>query len=326
MAQNPIYVDGLPAPVYLYPLQVGITATPEFAKKRLAEFGVTTGLACGHCCAYGFCRAIFRCHPAFSRLGLKPLDMGYAIVDPQSAIRVQRDARRKRQRGLIILGPTSDAWSPEARHFNLGRACAEAILGEPGWMLRVLTKNAAVQKDFDLFQRHRDLVLVGLSTTFLPSDSKAAKAVEPYASAPQERLDALMEAHRRGLRTYGMLCPLIAPFYETQEKVDQAFKAILPAEPEEIFAEVINPRGKGLILTANALRAGGLQTHADAVNGLRSQTIWSAEAARIIEMVVDAARRLYDLERLRVLVYPSRLTERDEQTLRQIPKGLIWLR
>jgi DNA repair photolyase len=326
LVKGPIYIGDFPLPVYLYTLSAGITATLEFAKKRLAEFGVNTGLACGHCCAYGFCRAMFRCHQAFPQLGLKPFNTGYAIVDPQAAIRVQRDARRKRRRGMVILGPASDAWSPEAQHFGLGRSCAEAILSEPGWTLRVLTKNIAVQKDFDLFLRHRDRVLVGLSTTFLTSDTKAGQVIEPYASSPQERLDVLTEAHRRGLRTYGMLCPLIAPFYRTQEKVDEAFKAILPAEPEEIFAEVINPRGKGLIMTATALRAAGLMADADAIDGLRSQATWSAEAARVIEMVVDAARRFYDLERLRILVYPSRLAERDEQLLRRIPKGLIWLR
>jgi DNA repair photolyase len=302
-----------------------MTATPAFAVKRLAEFGVNVGLACGHCCRFCSSRAMFRFHGAFRAFGLNPFETGYAIVDPESVTRVARDARQKKQRGRVLFCTASDGWSPEAQHFGLGRGCVEAILAEPGWTLRVLTKNAAVREDFDVFERHRERVLVGLSTTFLPSDEAAARAVEPGASPPKERVEALAEARRRGLRTYAMLCPLIAPFYPDQKRVDEAFRAILPAGPEEIFAEVVNPRGRNLIMTAEALRAAGLRKEADAVDGLRRQETWSSEAARLIQMVVDAAERLYDVERLRVLLYPKRLAERDRETLTQIRKGLVWL-
>ena len=266
-----------------------------------------------------------RCHRAFPDLGLNPFGRGYAIVDPLTVERVRRDAKSMRKRGLVMLCTASDAWSPEARLLGLGRGSAEAILAEPGWTLRVLTKSAAVGADFDLFERHRDRVLVGLSTSFLPPDSQAAEAVEPLASPPQERLNAILEAHRRGLRTYGMLCPLIPAFYETQEKVDAAFKAILPGEPEEIFAEVVNPRGKGLIHTAEALRLAGLRHEADAVDALRHREHWSGEATRVIRMLVDSAERLYDPARLRILVYPSGLSEADERSLRTIARGIVWL-
>jgi hypothetical protein len=61
--------------------------------------------------------------------------------------------------------------------------------------------------------------------------------------------------------------------------------------------------------------------------------LWQAEEEQrlfcrrraLIQMVVDAAERLYDVERLRVLLYPKRLAERDRETLTQIRKGLVWL-
>jgi DNA repair photolyase len=323
---GPVSLPGVSVPCYLWTLCAGITPTAAFADKRLAEFGVNVGLACGHCCRFCSSRAMFRFHQAFRVLGLNPFETGYAIVDPESVTRVSRDAKQKAQRGRVLLCTASDAWSPEAQHFALGRGCAEAILNEPGWILRVLTKNAAVREDFDVFERHRERVLVGLSTTFLSSDQEAARAVEPGASPPNERVEALVEAHRRGLRTYGMLCPLIAAFYPDQKKVDEAFEAILPAEPEEIFAEVVNPRGRNLVMTAVALRAAGLKSEADAVDQLRRWKTWSSEAVRLVQMVVDAAERLYDMERLRVLLYPARLAERDRETLVRLRKGLVWLK
>jgi hypothetical protein len=38
----------------------------------------------------------------------------------------------------------ADAWSPEAQEHDLGRRCLAAILSQPGWTVRVLTKNDAV--------------------------------------------------------------------------------------------------------------------------------------------------------------------------------------
>ena len=73
-----------------------------------------------------------------------------------------------RRRGLVQICTTVDAWSPEAQQHHLGRRCLEAILAEPGWTVRILTKNAAVSEDFDLIKKHRDRVLVGLSLTATP--------------------------------------------------------------------------------------------------------------------------------------------------------------
>lgn len=88
---------------------------------------------------------------------------------------------------------------------------------------------------------------------------------------------------------------------------------------------MVNPRGRGLIHTANALRTAGSAADADAVDALRSREIWSRESTRVIHMVVDAAERLYDVARLRVLLYPSGLTDQDAKQLKKIRQGIIWL-
>jgi len=210
-------------PAYACTLKTGITLTPEFERKLLAGFGVNVGLACGHGCTYCSSKALFRCHPVFRQLGVSAFRNRDAIIDGKSVERVERDARRATKRGLVLLCTASDAWSPEAQALGLGRGCSEAILKEQGWSLRVLTKNAAVTGDFGLFEKHRSRVMIGLSTSFLPAHSAAAAVVEPFASSPEERLQALHEAHRLGLRTYGMLCPLIPTFYPTQAEIDEAF-------------------------------------------------------------------------------------------------------
>jgi DNA repair photolyase len=324
-SKNRLNLPQCEEPVYRWTLKAGLRRSSAFADKLLAEFGANVGLACDNDCTYCSSRATNRCHCAFRALGLDPFERGYGIIDPNTVPRVARDARRKKKRGLVQVCTASDAWSPAARALGLGRGCLKAILDEPGWTVRVLTKNAEVRCDFDVLAKHREHCSVGLSTTFLPSDTAAARALEPYASPPEERFGALLAAYAAGLTTFGMLCPLVPAFYQTQEKVDRLFEAALLAHPVEIFAEVLNPRGKGLIHTRDALRAAGLAAEADAVDALRCREIWSRESTRVIEMVLDAARRLYDLGRLRILLYPKGLTPADANRLRGFRQGIIWL-
>ena len=150
---------------YTCTLRSGISRTPEFKKKGLAEYAVNIGTRCGHDCTYCSSPALLRMHSSVKQNALNPFQRGYAIVDPTTPERVKRDAARIKKRGLIQLCTTVDAWSPEAQQHNLGRRCLEAILAEPGWTVRILTKNAAVMNDFDIIEKYRDRITLGITIT-----------------------------------------------------------------------------------------------------------------------------------------------------------------
>ena len=178
-------------------------------------------------------------HPAFLDAGEKPFEFGYSIVDPTTPDRVAEDAQRIRftSRGMVQLSTIVDAWSPEAQTYDIGRRCLTAILAEPGWTVRILTKNAAIVRDFDIIEQHRDRVLVGLSLTATPAKSDRMLIVEPYASPITERLAALDEAHRRGLRTYAMLCPVLPTIADGARDIDELVDLALAFGAEEFFVE-----------------------------------------------------------------------------------------
>ena len=90
---------------HTYKLKNGITATPEFAKKKLAEFAVNVGLRCGHDCTYCSSQATLRMHKGFHDLGEKPFSTGYSIGDPTTPERVAHE-----QSGYLSRG-----WSNFAR-------------------------------------------------------------------------------------------------------------------------------------------------------------------------------------------------------------------
>ena len=308
-----------------YTMGTGITRTVKFQEKHLACYAVNVGAKCGHGCLYCSTGAILRMHKCFRELGENPFGFGYAIVDPQAPDRVAVDAARLKERGQVQLCTLVDAWAPEAQNHDIGRRCLMAILSQPGWNVRILTKNAAVRRDFDLIAQYRDRVLVGLSITATPDRQDRTAITEPNASSITERVAALREAHDRGLRTYGMLCPLLPGLADSPEQVDALVETVASCGVEEIFVEPVNPRGPGLRLCQEALAAKGYQLDADAVGRIRQKRAWSSYVADLVTNVQRSVRKHMDAARLRFLLYPSQLRAEDAERIRRDDAGVIWL-
>lgn len=304
----------------------GIKRTKGFEKKGLAQHSVNVGAKCGHGCLYCSTGATLRAHSIFKKVGESSYDTGYAIVDPDIPERVAQEAKNKRKRGLIQLCTTVDAWSPEAQDYNLGRRCLEAILPQPGWTVRILTKNAAVEKDFSLIRKYKDRVLVGLSLTATKDKSKIMSLIEPNASSIASRMRVLRKAHEKGFRTFGMLCPLLPGIADSPEQIDQMVEFLLKeCGVEEIFCEPFNPRGKGAGFTVEALRSAGYKKEADAVANVSNKKESSAYCRKLLETIQNSLRARNSLDRLRFLLYPNDLTEADKGWIKHHMEGVKWL-
>ncbi len=321
--------------VFHVEMKSGIRRTPEFEKKGLAGFAVNVGLRCGHGCEYCSTGALLRTHQWFQQSSIKKqavtsFTRGIAVVDPKIAERVADDARRlggrdHSKRGLVEVCTTTDAWSPEARQHDLGRKILKAILEQPRWPVRVLTKSAEVGKDFDLIRKYRERVLVGISLTATPDKSDVCAVIEPHASPIPERIDAIRQAQKQGLRTYGMLCPLLPSIGNSPSQIERMVQFIVGCGAEDIFVEPVNPRGPGLKNTQEALEAGGYSKEAAAVQEIRNTAKWSAYTRRLIADVQQAVRKHFDIRKPRVLLFPSNLTAEDETAIRRDNKGVVWL-
>lgn len=310
---------------HAYELKSGIVRTPEFERKKLASFAVNVGLKCGHDCTYCSSPTVLRTHPAFKQLGESPFGRCYCIVDPSTLHRVARDAQRIPERGLVQLCTLTDAWAPEAQHHNLGRCCLQAILAQPGWSVRILTKNAAVVKDFDLIGQHRGRVLVGLSITATPDKSRQVAVLEPYASTIQQRMDAMLAASRAGLRSYAMFCPLLPGIADSPEHIDELMRFAASCGVEEVFCEPVNARGNGLRLCQEALEQSGFKDEARAIEKIRHREHWSRYVLELIAKVQRSTRKHLVIGKLRFLLYPSNLLPEHVEQIRRDDAGVAWL-
>ena len=311
--------------VYYSKFKAGITRTIGFERKGLAQFAVNCGIKCDQSCCYCSSGAMVRMHEVFKRLELNPFESNYAILDLDTPTRVARDAHRKQKRGMVQLCTITDAWSPAAQKHDLGRKCLEAILSQPGWTVRILTKNAAIQDDFDLVEKHKERVLVGLSITATEDRQDVISVIEPNASPIKDRMAVLKEAHKRRFRTYGMLCPLLPGIVDSPSQINELVDFSINCGVEEIFSEAVNPRGPGLKLTQKALESKGYDNEAKAIEHIRHRNNWSAYVQQLIQDMQDSVRNLFDIKKLRFLLYPKGLNASDLARIQHDDTGVIWL-
>jgi DNA repair photolyase len=135
----------------------------------------------------------------------------------------------------------------------------------------------------------------------------------------------MKKAHKCGVRTYAMLCPLLPGIADSPDQIEQLVKSAVEYGAQEIFAEPVNTRGPGLKVTQEALAKNGYKDEADAIKSIRNQKGWSRYATQLISNVQRSVRKLSDISRLRFLLYPSRLTEEDAARIRRDDAGVIWL-
>jgi len=320
-----ITIEASGVPVYAWPLGNGVKRAKKFEKKKLATYSFNVGLACGHQCTYCSTPTMNRTHPGLVVLGFSSDDLGYATVDKDSVARMKGDLPRNlKKTDVVEICTTVDAWAPEARQFGLGRQCVLHVLQHSLAQVRILTKNSGILEDLPAFKGYEDRVIVGLSTGMPSSRDDAARAVEPNASSISDRLHALVEAHRMGFRTFGMLCPCLPGLADSREALQQMFDAVLACGVENVWLEPINARRGSIPNTASALRAAGLVKEADAVIRVKIANVWRSYVVDLVRTAQEVAEERAAADKLHVLLYEKHLNQvRAELETR--PNGLVWL-
>jgi DNA repair photolyase len=174
---------------------------------------------CEHGCVYCFAR------PTHSFLGLSPgLDFETRLtVKGNAAEALERElAKPGYQPRTIALGTATDPYQPIERRYEITRRVLE-VLDRANHPVGIVTKSALVTRDVDILARmaERNLVKVAVSVTTL--DARRARTMEPRASTPARRLDAIRTLAAAGVPTMVMVAPIVPAL------TDHELEAILEA-------------------------------------------------------------------------------------------------
>ncbi|WP_238346282.1 PA0069 family radical SAM protein [Luteimonas saliphila] len=177
---------------------------------------------CEHGCVYCFAR------PSHAYLNLSPgLDFETRLfAKTNAAERLRAEFSRKGYRcSPIALGINTDAYQPIERRYRITRSLIE-VMAQCHHPFSLITKNALVTRDLDLLAplAQQQLVTVYFSVTTL--DNRLSSKMEPRASAPHARLEAMRALAEAGVPVGVMVAPVI-PMIN-----DRELEAILEAARE----------------------------------------------------------------------------------------------
>lgn len=226
----------------------------EDAKSVLSEnqspdlgfrFSVNPYRGCIHACAYCYAR------PTHQYLGFGAgTDFDRKIVVKVNVAEVLRkELRAGRAAGeAIVFSGNTDCYQGLEASYGLTRKCLE-VCRDLDTAVNVITKGALVARDVDLLAEIARRADASVFVSIPMLDDEVARAIEPWASRPARRLEALRILSDAGVRTGVSVSPLIPglndasiPSVLAAAKEAGATMAFvtplrLPAEVEPVFIE-----------------------------------------------------------------------------------------
>jgi DNA repair photolyase len=176
------------------------------------EYSLNAYRGCEHGCIYCYAR------PSHAYLNLSPgLDFETRLFAKPEAAKLLRAelAKPGYQCSPIALGSNTDPYQPIEREWKITRQILE-VLAECKHPLSIVTKSALIERDLDLLVQlaRDDLVQVFISVTTL--DAEIARKLEPRASSPRRRLQAVQRLNEAGVPCGVLVAPVI-PFLTDAE-------------------------------------------------------------------------------------------------------------
>jgi DNA repair photolyase len=225
---------------------------------------------CEHGCIYCFAR------PTHAYLGLSPgLDFETRILfKPDAAqLLVGELASPKYRPDVVAMGTNTDPYQPVERDLKITRSILR-VLSDFNNPVGIVTKNHLVTRDIDILadMAKRNLAEVFLSVTTL--DKVLARDMEPRASAPHRRLDAIKALADAGVPVGVMTAPMIPGLndHEMESILEKATEAgatragftvlRLPLEIKDLFDEWLRTnrpdRAEKVLSLIRQMRGGAL--------------------------------------------------------------------
>ena len=175
-----------------------IQAKSILSESKIYDYVINPYVGCQHGCSYCYARFIkkFTGHPE---------PWGQFVDVRINAADLLRAEIKKKKRGRVWISGLSDPYQPLEAKYELTRKCLE-ILADHDWPVTIQTRSSLVLRDIDIIKKAKYFE-AGLSIT--TADDGVRKIFEPFAPSIRERLKAVDEMHRAGIRTYAMIAPML---------------------------------------------------------------------------------------------------------------------
>jgi len=169
------------------------------------EASINPYRGCEHGCSYCYAR------PYHEYLGFSAgLDFETRILVKAGApdlLRAQLSSPSWKPQVLAMSGVT-DCYQPVERRLQITRRCLQ-VLAEFRNPVAIVTKNFLVTRDVDILADLAGVQAARVSLSITTLNADLARRLEPRASLPRHRLEAIRKLHSRGIAVSVLVAPVI---------------------------------------------------------------------------------------------------------------------
>ncbi len=217
IAENPphrfatMWVEAEPGPAQAGPATEYLEDSTQtiLARNQSPDIGFDTSInpyrGCEHGCSYCYAR------PSHEFLGYSAgLDFESKILVKTKAAELLRKELSKPRfvPQVIAMSGVTDPYQPVEQKLEITRSCLE-VLREFRCPVSLITKNALVTRDIDILREMAEWGGAGVMISLPTMEPNVARVMEPRASIPQRRLQAMRELSEAGIPVGVMVAPII---------------------------------------------------------------------------------------------------------------------
>ncbi len=314
-----------------------IKRSPGFVKKELSTYKLDILGLCGFGCRY--CSSNWGNYLRINRQGFAELtkaqvgkqvlpadDPSLTFIFPDILKNLESQLRNKSSEwgkgDILVFSMLTDGFSPSLIKDGTTRAVLDLVLEKTSFRVRVLTKNAIVGNTewIDFFKTHPERFVVGLSIGTL--DDSWSQKMEMGTPPPFERLRAHENLQNAGIPTFGMLCPVF-PATLDGDSLERLVDRLNPTLTEHIWVEPYNDRQNWHIVQGSYQPNSQWHKWFSDVYEAKRWDLWSEYATDMYVRLRDKANAEGWINKLRFLLYESRITETDAERMGGIEGVLL---
>jgi DNA repair photolyase len=143
---------------------------------------------------------------------------------------------KKKKQGVVGISTVTDPYQPVEKKYNITRYCLEQLLNYD-FPISVQTKSSLVLRDIDLISEFSEAeVMMSIATL----NDNERRLLEPFSSSVNDRLKALKEYSKAGVKTsvfFGPVYPTINP-----EDIPLIINRFLEYGAQKIMIDKLNIR------------------------------------------------------------------------------------
>ncbi len=178
------------------------------------DYALNPYIGCLHGCIYCYARL-------YTRYKIVRENWGSIVFVKDNLIDVLRKDIVNYPPGVVGVGTITDPYQPVEAVYELTRKSIEILLVN-GFHTSIQTKNSLILRDLDLLVKYKDNVDVGFTITSL--DPIKSQRMEPWASPPIARVNALKKISEAGVETWIFLGPIIPGYNDDSSSIESIIK------------------------------------------------------------------------------------------------------